>query len=161
MKHVLLVLYLIIFCTLPLSAQKYTEYLSSAKSHLESGNIDKAISCYNVYKSMTGKVNGEFEEKLNTEIANNWGGIQKVDGEEYDFVGHKPTKEGHLQAVRLRGKYGFIDITGRVVIPIKFDNIEDGAPDRGYANVWTDDELMSICINKKWGWYPKSRWRRI
>lgn len=152
MKHVLLVLYLIIFCTLPLSAQKYTEYLSSAKSHLESGNIDKAISCYNVYKSMTGKVNGEFEEKLNTEIANNWGGIQKVDGEEYDFVGHKPTKEGHLQAVRLRGKYGFIDITGRVVIPIKFDNIEDGAPDRGYANVWTDDELMSICINKKWGY---------
>lgn len=150
-----LVICVFIFCTQPLSAQKYTEYLSSAKSHLESGNIDKAVSCYNVYKSMTGKVNDEFEEELNTEIANNWGGIQKAEGEEYDFVGNKPLFEEQLQAVRLRGKYGFIDITGKVVIPIKFDNIEGGAPDRGYANVWTGDDLMSICINKKWGYINK------
>ena len=106
MRHLLLVLYLIIFCTLPLSAQKYTEYLSSAKSHLESGNIDKAISCYNVYKSMTGKVNDEFEEKLNTEIANNWGGIQKADDEEYDYVGSGPSWEEDdcLQIVGLCNK---------------------------------------------------------
>lgn len=47
-------------------AQNYTEYLSSAKSHLESGNIDKAISCYNVYKKMTGQINEEFESLLNS-----------------------------------------------------------------------------------------------
>lgn len=158
MKHLLLVLYLIIFCTLPLSAQKYTEYLSSAKSHLESGNIDKAISCYNVYKSMTGKVNDEFEEKLNMEIANNWGGIQKTDDEEYDYVGSGPSWEGHdcLQIVGLRNKYGFVDTTGKVVIPIKYDDVDGGSPKEKYTNNWSGDDLMSVCINSKWGYINRN-----
>lgn len=142
------------FCSLPLSAQKYTEYLSSAKSHLESGNIDKAISCYNVYKSMTGKVNDEFEAKLNTEIANNWDGIHKAEGEEYDYVGSGPSWEGQdcLQIVGLRNKYGFVDTTGKVVIPIKFDDVDGGSPKEKYNNNWSGDGLMSVCINSKWGY---------
>lgn len=146
------------FCTLPLSAQKYTEYLSSAKSHLESGNIDKSISCYNVYKSMTGKVNDEFEEKLNTEIANNWGGIQKTDDEEYDYVGSGPYWEGDdcLQIVGLRNKYGFVDTTGKVVIPIKFDDVDGGSPKKKFTNNWSGDGLMSVCINNKWGFIDRN-----
>lgn len=158
MRHLLLVLYLIIFCTLPLSAQKYTEYLSSAKSHLESGNIDKAISCYNVYKSMTGKINDEFEEKLNMEIANNWSGIQKTDDEEYDYVGSGPSWVGDdcLQIVGLRNKYGFVDTTGKVVIPIKFDDVDCGYPKKGFTNNWSGDCLMSVCINNKWGFIDRN-----
>lgn len=158
MRHLLLVLYLIIFCTLPLSAQKYIKYLSSAKSHLESGNIDKAISCYKVYKSMTGKINDEFEEKLNMEIANNWGGIQKTDDEEYDYVGSGPSWEGHdcLQIVGLRNKYGFVDTTGKVVIPIKFDDVDGGSPKKKVTNNWSGDGLMSVCINNKWGFIDRN-----
>ncbi len=154
----LLAISIIMFCSLPLSAQKYTEYLSSAKSHLESGNIDKAISCYNVYKSMTGKVNDEFEEKLNTEIANNWGGIQKTDNEEYDYVGSGPSWEGDdcLQIVGLRNKYGFVDTTGKVVIPIKYDDVDGGSPKEKYTNNWDGDGLMSVCINNKWGFIDRN-----
>ena len=82
----LLVISIIMLCALPLSAQKYTEYLSSAKKHLQSGNIEKAISCYNVYKTMTGEVNDDFEKKLNTEIANNREGIHKTDGKESEYI---------------------------------------------------------------------------
>ncbi len=67
MKQILLILALL--CTLPIFAQEYSDYLSSAKSHLESGNIDKAISCYNVYKSMTGQINEEFESMLNSKLS--------------------------------------------------------------------------------------------
>lgn len=155
-KIKLLLLALIIGCGA--YAQNYHEYLSSAKSHLESGNIDKAISCYNVYKSMTGKVNDEFEEKLNTEIANNWGGIQKTDNEEYDYVGSGPSWEGNdcLQIVGLRNKYGFVDTTGKVVIPIKYDDVDGGSPKEKYTNNWSGDALMSVCINSKWGYINRN-----
>lgn len=97
MRHLLLVLYLIIFCTLPLSAQKYTEYLSSAKSHLESGNIDKAISCYNVYKSMTGQINEEFESLLNSK--------QLVDGETIIIsVGNTQIHMKHVKGGNFKGR---------------------------------------------------------
>lgn len=153
----LFVISIVMFCALSLSAQKYAEYLSSAKKHFESGNIDKAISCYNVYKSMTGKVNEEFEMKLNTEIANNWGGIQKADDEEYDYVGSGPSFEGHdcLQIVGLRNKYGFVDTKGEVVIPIKFDNVDGGSPQEEYTNNWSGDGLMSVSVNGKWGYVDR------
>ena len=93
----MLVLYLIIFCTLPLSAQKYTEYLSSAKSHLESGNIDKAISCYNVYKSMTGLTNEEFESMLNSK--------QSVDEETIIIsVGNTQIQMKHVKGGNFKGR---------------------------------------------------------
>lgn len=97
MRHLLLVLYLIIFCTLPLSAQKYTEYLSSAKSHLESGNIDKAISCYNIYKKMTGQINEEFESLLNSK--------QLVDEETIIIsVGNTPIHMKHVKGGNFKGR---------------------------------------------------------
>ena len=54
MKQILLILALL--CTLPIFAQDYSDYLSSAKKHLQAGDKEKAISCYNVYKSMTGQI---------------------------------------------------------------------------------------------------------
>lgn len=64
MKQILLILALL--CTLPIFAQEYSDYLSSAKKHLQAGDKEKAISCYNVYKSMTGQINEEFESLLNS-----------------------------------------------------------------------------------------------
>ena len=46
-------------------AQNYNEYLEAAQKHLRAGDKEKAISCYNVYKSMTGQVNEDFESMLN------------------------------------------------------------------------------------------------
>lgn len=93
----LLAISIIIFCTLPLSAQKYTEYLSSAKSHLESGNIDKAISCYNVYKSMTGQTNEEFESMLNSK--------QSADEETIIIsVGNTQIQMRHIKGGNFKGR---------------------------------------------------------
>ena len=63
-KHILT--FLVILCAVPIMAQNYSDYLSSAKKHLKAGDKDKAISCYNVYKSMTGQTNEEFESMLNS-----------------------------------------------------------------------------------------------
>lgn len=63
-KHILT--FLVILCAVPIMAQNYSDYLSSAKKHLKAGDKDKTISCYNVYKSMTGQTNEEFESMLNS-----------------------------------------------------------------------------------------------
>lgn len=55
-----------ILLSLGISAQNYDEYLEAAKKHLQVGRTEKAISCYNVYKSMTGQINEEFELLLNS-----------------------------------------------------------------------------------------------
>lgn len=66
-KIKLLLLALIIGCGA--YAQNYHEYLETAKHHLSIGNKDKAVSCYNVYKSMTGQINEEFESMLNSKLS--------------------------------------------------------------------------------------------
>ncbi|MBE6336467.1 MAG: SEL1-like repeat protein [Lentimicrobiaceae bacterium] len=80
--------------------------------------------------------------------------VHKADDEEYDYVGSGPSWEGHdcLQIVGLRNKYGFVDTTGKVVIPIKFDDVDGGSPKKEYNNNWSGDGLMSVCINSKWGY---------
>ena len=102
------------FCSLPLSAQKYTEYLSSAKSHLESGNIDKAISCYNVYKSMTGQSDEKFELLLqNAKISSQ---------QEYDEV--RDFNHGYA-CVRIGNKWGVVNENFELVVPLKYEKIWD------------------------------------
>lgn len=58
-----------ILLPLGISAQNYDEYLEAAKKHLQVGRTEKAISCYNVYKSMTGQINEEFESMLNSKLS--------------------------------------------------------------------------------------------
>jgi len=80
--------------------------------------------------------------------------VYKADNEEYDYVGSGPSFEGDdcLQIVGLRNKYGFVDTTGKVVIPIKYDDVDGGSPQKVYTNNWSGDGLMSVCINSKWGY---------
>lgn len=66
----LLVIYLVILCVLPLSAQNYNEYLEAAEKHFNSGNYEKAVSAYNVYKKLTGKTVTKYEEISSSNLDN-------------------------------------------------------------------------------------------
>ena len=73
----------VIAICLPLGvwAQDYSKLLSSAKKHLSAGNREKAIICYNVYKSMTSKTDLNFEELLqNSEYDESSQLVKKVQG---------------------------------------------------------------------------------
>ena len=95
MKQVLLILALL--CTLPIFAQDYSDYLSSAKKHLQAGDKEKAISCYNVYKSMTGQINEEFESLLNSK--------QLVDEETIIIsVGNTQIQMKHIKGGNFKGR---------------------------------------------------------
>jgi hypothetical protein len=61
----------------------------------------------------------------------------KVDKDKYDYVGS--FFEG-LADVELNGKHGFIDKSGKAVIPLKYDD------------VWYFSEgLAGVNLNSKWG----------
>lgn len=47
-------------------AQDYSNYIKSARKYIQAGDYQKARSCYNVYKDMTGQI----DEKLETIFAN-------------------------------------------------------------------------------------------
>ena len=95
MKQILLILALL--CTLPIFAQDYSDYLSSAKKHLQAGDKEKAISCYNVYKSMTGQINEEFESLLNSK--------QLVDEETIIIsVGNTQIQMKHVKGGNFKGR---------------------------------------------------------
>lgn len=83
--------------------------------------------------------------------------VHKADSEEYDYVGSGPygKYDDCLQIVGLRKKYGFVDTTGKVVIPIKYDDVDGGSPREIYSNNWSGDGLMSVCINGKWGYIDR------
>lgn len=84
--------------------------------------------------------------------------VEKADNEEYDYIGSGPSWKGHncLQIVGLRNKFGLIDTTGRVIIPIKYDNIDGGSPSEKYSNSWSGNGLISVCINSKWGYIDRN-----
>lgn len=65
--------FLIIFVSLSIGlyAQDYNDYLRDARSYLQSGQVEKAKSSYNMYKKMTGKADYEFESKLKSPENNN------------------------------------------------------------------------------------------
>ncbi|MBQ8542668.1 MAG: hypothetical protein IJ436_04265 [Bacteroidaceae bacterium] len=64
MKHTFFIL-MLLFSSLAASAQvNYDKYLQEAKRNLQEGNGEKALSCYEVYKTMTGNTNKEFESML-------------------------------------------------------------------------------------------------
>ena len=50
-----------------------------------------------------------------------------------------------LAAVRLNGKYGFIDKTGAVIIPIQYDNV--------YSFI---EGLSNVRLKDKWGFIDKT-----
>lgn len=64
---------LIIFASMSvgLYAQDYNDYLMEARNYLQSGQVEKAKSSYNMYKKMTGKADYEFESKLKSQENNN------------------------------------------------------------------------------------------
>lgn len=93
MKKYILTL-LVLLCAVPIMAQNYSDYLYSAKKHLQAGDKEKAISCYNVYKSMTGQTNEEFESMLNSK--------QSVDY--YILVGNTQIQMKHVKGGNFKGR---------------------------------------------------------
>ena len=88
---------LVLLCAVPIMAQNYSDYLYSAKKHLQAGDKDKAISCYNVYKSMTGQTNEEFESMLNSK--------QSVDEETIIIsVGNTQIQMKHVKGGSFKGR---------------------------------------------------------
>ncbi len=66
MRNTILIL-MLLFCPLVAPAQaNYDKYLKEAKRNLQEGNGEKALSCYEIYKTMTGRKNKEFESMLQT-----------------------------------------------------------------------------------------------
>lgn len=89
--------FLVILFAVPIMAQNYSDYLSSAKKHLQAGDKDKAISCYNVYKSMTGQINEEFELMLKSK--------QSVDEETIIIsVGNTQIQMKHVKGGNFKGR---------------------------------------------------------
>lgn len=78
-------------------AQNYNEYIEAAQKHLQAGDKDKAISCYNVYKSMTGLTNEKFESMLNSK--------QSVDEETIIIsVGNTQIQMKHVKGGNFKGR---------------------------------------------------------
>ena len=65
------ILIIIASMSIGLYAQDYNDYLREARNYLQSGQVEKAQSSYNMYKKMTGKADYEFESKLKSQENNN------------------------------------------------------------------------------------------
>ena len=69
-----------------------------------------------------------------------------MDNIKYDYVG-KFSSNG-LAYVKLNGKYGFIDQTGKIIIPLKYDYVGDFF-----------DRLAYVELNGKYGFINKKALR--
>lgn len=65
------ILIIIASMSVGLYAQDYNDYLMEARNYLQSGQVEKAKSSYNMYKKMTGKADYEFESKIKSQENNN------------------------------------------------------------------------------------------
>ena len=91
------ILLLSLLCGYVSYAQNYNEYIEVAQKHLHAGDKEKAISCYNVYKSMTGQINEEFESLLNSK--------QLVDEETIIIsVGNTQIQMKHIKGGNFKGR---------------------------------------------------------
>ena len=114
MKKIELLLLAMLIGLCGVHAQNYNEYLENAKHHLSTGNKEKAIICYNVYKSMTGQSDVKFEELL-----------QKANissKQEYDEV--RDFNSGYA-CVRIGNKWGMVNENFDLIVPLKYEKIWD------------------------------------
>lgn len=61
-KYLLMVFFLSLTSSLTVDAQDYINYLEAARKHLKEGDYKKALSSYNVYKEITGKIDEILEQ---------------------------------------------------------------------------------------------------
>lgn len=112
MKKIELLLLAMLIGVCGVYGQNYREYLEAAKQHLSAGNKDKAVSCYNVYKSMTGQSDEKFELLLqNTKMSSQ---------QEYDEV--RDFNLGYA-CVRIGNKWGMVNENFELVVPLKYEKI--------------------------------------
>ena len=86
----------------------------------------------------------------------------KLETNEFDYRGGEiygwmKKGNGYLQIVGAQGKYGLIDEDGRIVIPLKYDDIDGGIASTTDESsdthpCWSGEGLMSVCINSNWGY---------
>ena len=79
-------------------------------------------------------------------------------GESFDFVGKYSFED--LAVARHKGKYGFVDRSKAVVVPLKYDAVGCGNDwvrhQDGNDNMDWYGELMSVCRDGKWGFVDKA-----
>lgn len=114
MKKIGLLLLSILIGVLGTYGQNYHEYLETAKHHLSAGDIDKAVLCYNVYKSMTGQSDEKFELILQN--------AKMSSQQEYDEV--RDFNFGYA-CVRIGNKWGVVNENFELVVPLKYEKIWD------------------------------------
>jgi len=60
-----------------------------------------------------------------------------------------------LFAVQIKNKWGFIDKNGKIVIPVKFQNVYNSLFTEFGVNAFKASNLASVQIKKKWGFIDK------
>lgn len=95
----------------------------------------------------TDDINGGFSFKE----------IESPEFDKFDYIGNSSEwDENSWRIVSYNGKYGFIDKTNQVVVPLKYDDVYCGDKKGMYMNDWSEGDLMSVCLNNKWGYINRS-----
>lgn len=95
----------------------------------------------------TDDINGGFSFKE----------IESPKFDKFDYIGNSSEwDENSWRIVSYNGKYGFIDKTNQVVVPLKYDDVYCGDKKGMYMNDWSEGDLMSVCLNNKWGYINRS-----
>ena len=117
------------------------------------------VDVYSGGKTVAGSVKGYY--RLSTDDVE--GGFRKIeipssDGN-YDFKGQKPY--GYLNVVRKNGKYGYVNKDNKLIVPLKYDEVEgpgglgiDTA--RNEDSNWFLGPLISVARNGQWGFVNQS-----
>lgn len=84
--------------------------------------------------------------------------ITKSYEQNYDFIGTESNSK--LRVIRHKAKYGFINQTGDIVVPIKYDELGCGYINGNISGndevEWYSSSLMSVSQNGKWGYINKN-----